>query len=80
MSNLRKDLQKLTREERDLIESIFQRMRVGDTHGFLIKKLKGHANLFRIRKGRLRMIYRNSGGVLELVSVDHRDEKTYKNL
>lgn len=43
-----------------------------------IKKLKGYNNIFRVRKGKLRIIYQiNKSGQPLLISIGHRDDHTY---
>jgi len=79
MNKLQKSLQKLTRKERDLVESIFQKIKRGDFQGLTVKKLAGFGNIYRIRKQRIRIMYRTSpSGLIEIISLGYRDEKTYK--
>ena len=78
MNKLQKSLHKLDRKRRDLFEVIFEKLKRGDTEGLAVKKLQGYLYTYRIRKERLRIIYTNIEGVIEIVSVDLRDEKTYK--
>lgn len=81
MNKLQKILQKFTRKERDLVEAIFQKIKQGDFRGVTVKKLAGVGNVYRIRKQRIRIIYRTDpSGFIEIVSIGYRDEKTYKNL
>ena len=51
-----------------------------DLIGFNVQKLKGRIDIYRVRKGRVRVIYRNQNGVVEILDVGLRDDKTYKNL
>jgi mRNA-degrading endonuclease RelE of RelBE toxin-antitoxin system len=51
----------------------------GDTAQYDSKKLKGHANLYRIRVGDIRIIYLELGKERNLIAMDRRSEKTYKD-
>ena len=42
-----------------------------------LKKLKGHENIFRIRKGKIRIIYRLQDGQIYLLAVEKRNDNTY---
>jgi mRNA-degrading endonuclease RelE of RelBE toxin-antitoxin system len=78
MDRLGKALLKLTAQERQWAEKIFEQMTRRDFTGLNVKKLKGYDNIFRIRKGQLRIIYRLEGDCLDLLYLGRRDEKTYK--
>lgn len=77
---IKKLLAKLSPKEREIIKLLIMRVKLDDTVGLDIKQLKGHADLFRVRKGRLRIIYRKSGAKFLIVRIDRRNEKTYKDL
>ena len=80
MNKLEKAYNKLNTFERAIVDRIYQKLFHRDFYGLKIKKLQGHADLFRVRKGRVRIIYRDLNGIIEVVSIDLRDSKTYKNL
>ncbi len=44
------------------------------------KPLVGHKNMFRVRVGRVRIIFVDKGDDPEVMSILNRDDKTYKNL
>jgi mRNA-degrading endonuclease RelE of RelBE toxin-antitoxin system len=77
---IKKLLAKLTPKERELIKLLILRVKLGDTEGMDIKQLKGHGDLFRVRKGRLRIVYRKTPKEFLIVRIDRRSEKTYKDL
>ena len=77
---IKKLLAKLTAQERELIKLLILRVKLDDTLGLDIKQLKGHTNLFRVRKGRLRIVYRKDAESFLIVRIDRRNEKTYKDL
>lgn len=43
-----------------------------------IKKLKGHQNIFRVRKGKIRIIFTKDKKEILIFSIERRREDTYK--
>jgi mRNA-degrading endonuclease RelE of RelBE toxin-antitoxin system len=77
---IKKLLAKLSKQERELVKLLILRVKLNDTLGLDIKQLKGHKDLFRVRKGRIRVVYRKSPGTFLILRIDRRNEKTYKDL
>ncbi len=77
---IKKLLAKLSPKERDIIKLLIMRIKLDDIEGLDIKQLKGHTNLFRVRKGRLRIVYHKTATEFIVVRIDRRNEKTYKDL
>lgn len=50
-----------------------------DLLGLNITKLKGHKNIYRLRHGKLRVIFQMHGDVLLILQVGLRSEKTYRD-
>ena len=80
MDKLLKSLRKLTKKEREQIDKILAKIETDRTTGLDIKKLKGRDDIFRVRKGKLRIIYQKKGTDIILVMISRRNEGTYKNL
>lgn len=79
MVNLNKKLRKFSAKERAEIENLVERILKKEFVGLNLKKLKGLKNLFRIRKGRIRIIFElKSGQEPNIISIDRRSEDTYK--
>ena len=79
MDKIQKALQKFTQKERALIQSLLEKLDSGNTKGLDIKKLKGRNDIFRVRKGDMRIIYRLNGREKILVlAIERRREDTYK--
>ena len=79
MDKIEKLLRKLTEKERGEVKGILLQLRSGGLRGLDVKKLKGRNDIFRIRKGDIRIIYRtfpNEG--IFVLSIERRSEKTYK--
>lgn len=78
MDKTSKALQKLSVEEREKIKFILVRLRSGQTVSLDIKKLKGRHDIFRLRKGKIRIIYRlGEKGEIYLLSIERRSDNTY---
>jgi len=77
---IKKILAKLTKQERDLVQLLIMRVKLDDTLGLDIKQLKGHKDLYRVRKGRIRIVYRKNADAFLIVKIDRRSENTYKDL
>ena len=77
MDKLEKALAKFTAKEREHIKSLLERLKSKDFKGLDIKKLKGRDDIFRIRKGGLRIIYRLESGQIFILAIERRREGTY---
>lgn len=77
---IKKLLAKLSPKERDIVKLLIMRIKLDDIEGLDIKQLKGHDDLFRVRKGRLRIVYRKTPAEFLIVRIDRRNEQTYKDL
>lgn len=50
---IKKILAKLTVKEQEIVKLLILRVKLGDTDGLNISHLKGHTDLFRVKKGRI---------------------------
>ena len=78
MDKISKFLKKLSDKDRDKIENILKQIYSGDTKGLNIKKLKDYNDFYRVRKGKIRIIYYSIEGKVKVFSVNFRGEDTYK--
>lgn len=79
MDKISKILEKLTEKERGIIKYILSNLLSGEIKGFDIKKLKGREDVFRVRKGKLRVIYRiEENKKIFIIAVERRSEDTYR--
>lgn len=62
MDKIQKFLAKLSKKQRLLILKIILDVQVLDLDGYDVKALKGNKDVFRIRKGPIRIIFRQSKG------------------
>jgi mRNA-degrading endonuclease RelE of RelBE toxin-antitoxin system len=78
MDKIDKALSKLTSKEKEWIKNIIKALQLGRFDNMDIKKLKGFADVFRVRKGGLRILYQLLGGRIVILKIDKRKEDTYK--
>lgn len=79
MDKISKALKKLTDKECETVKYILSKLNRGETKEFDIKKLKGRNDIFRIRKGDIRIIYRVDKEQVYLLAIERRNENTYKS-
>lgn len=79
MDKIEKELSKLSSKEKENLKLILSKIKSGDFFGLDVKKLKGSNNLFRVRKGNMRIIYLKSEKNIILLKLEKRNDHTYKN-
>lgn len=77
---IKKILAKLSKHELEIVRLLILRVKLDDITGLDIKQLKGHKDLFRVKKGRLRIVYRKTARDFLILRIDRRNEETYKDL
>ena len=80
MDRVKKALKRLSEKERRLLEQILQQLANKDYKGSNIQKLRGRENIFRVRKGSIRIIYHLKNGNIFILAIERRSEKTYKQI
>ena len=78
MDKIGKALQKLTDKEQVNIKNILLQIKDGDLEKLDVKKLKGQNNIFRVRKGKLRIIFKKDNDDLMILTIERRNDTTYK--
>ena len=80
MDKIAKALQNLSPQERKMIKGILLKIKGSSLSGFDLKKLKNCDDIFRIRKGKLRIIFRKQNdGRYFILAIERRCDKTYNN-
>ena len=78
MNKLQKFLSKLNPEERIVANELIDKIISNNSVGLNVKKLKGSDNLYRIRKGDLRLIYlKNENGIISILDAGKKNDTTY---
>ncbi len=81
MDRISKALKKLTPQERLQIKDILLKLQRSILKGLDIKKLKSRNDIFRVRKGKVRILFRRTGsGDFFILVIERRAEKTYKRI
>lgn len=78
MDKIDKALSRLTFKEKERIRYVVKALQLGRFDNLDIKKLKGFSDIFRVRKGELRIIYQLLGRKIIILKIDKRKEDTYK--
>ena len=80
MDRIEKALKKFTEKERKTVKDILRMLKKGELSKLDIKKLKGRQDIYRVRRGGIRIIYRfDEAGEIFTLAIELRSEKTYKN-
>ncbi|OGH87440.1 MAG: hypothetical protein A3J93_02815 [Candidatus Magasanikbacteria bacterium RIFOXYC2_FULL_42_28] len=80
VDKITKSLNKFSDSERAMVKKILVALNSGNFSGLDLKKLKSHENIFRIRKGKIRIIYRLQSGQIYLLAVEKRNDNTYNSI
>ena len=78
MDKIEKALARLSEKESRQLRVILSALKNSRSFsGLDVKKLKGHDDIFRIRKGKLRVIFRSLRGEIFILSIERRSDNTY---
>ena len=78
MDKISKALKKFNKKEKQVISLILRSIKSRRLAGFDIKKLKNKDNIFRIRKGKIRIIYLiYNDGEYKILAIERRNDNTY---
>ncbi len=77
MNKLDKFLYKLDKKTRTIIKKVISLIVLGDFSMLDIKKLKGNQNRYRIKIGRVRIIFDKIKSGNRIQDISFRDENTY---
>lgn len=79
-TKLQKFLSKLSKSERQTVDKTIEMIVCGKLKSLNPAKLSGTQNVYRVRRGRIRIIFRKSANKeAEIIQVSKRNEKTYKD-
>jgi mRNA-degrading endonuclease RelE of RelBE toxin-antitoxin system len=77
MDKIKKILEKLSAPERKVLKNLLAQLKADNLKGLDIKKLKGQINIFRVRKGKFRIIYQISAQKIKILYLERRCDHTY---
>ncbi len=78
MDKVDKALNKLSKKEKSKFKKILLQIESGNFEKLDLKKLKAKHDIFRIRKGSMRIIFSKTGGNIKILSLERRTSKTYR--
>ena len=78
MDKIAKALKKLAEKEKNRIKALFLKIKAGDYLDLDVKKLRGRDDLYRVRTGKMRIIFHKTKNSIKIVSLERRTDKTYK--
>lgn len=79
MDKIEKFIRSLNKNLRQQVKTTIFKIVTNDLSGIKTKKLKGFDNLFSVRKGKIRIVFRHEKDVNIVINIDHRDQ-VYKDL
>jgi len=80
VDKIEKALKKLMEKERKTIKSVLIKIQKEKIKDLDVKKLRGRDDIFRVRKGDIRIVFRKSNESILILSIERRSDKTYKDL
>jgi mRNA-degrading endonuclease RelE of RelBE toxin-antitoxin system len=76
---IEKFLAKINAKEKKLIQALLLHITKRNFTGLDHKKLTGSKNIFRVRKGDFRIIYKIEGRQTIVIAIQRRNESTYRD-
>ena len=76
---IKKFLSKLNSKDKEALSTILEHIVSNKLEKYDIKKLTGYNDIFRIRKGKYRIVYRARGSDIEILQIERRSDSTYKD-
>ncbi len=78
MDEIEKALRKLSDKERTMTRALLHRIQAGSFSGLDLKKLKGRDDIYRVRRGKFRIIFRKAGDRIFILTFERRSDTTYR--
>lgn len=79
MDKISKALKKLTDKEIRLTKELLFKIQAKDFTNLDLKKLRGYKNIFRVRKGKIRIIFRiDDLNEVIILAIERRTDTTYR--
>ncbi len=79
MDKISKALKKFSIKEQKNVKEVLSKLKIDSLGGFDIKKLKAHSDIFRIRRGGIRIIYKvDKNNDIFVLAIERRSDNTYK--
>ncbi|MFH1404922.1 MAG: hypothetical protein ABIH21_02370 [Patescibacteria group bacterium] len=72
-----KEIDKYTQKERAVVKAILNQIKTGQLNNLDVVKLKNQNNIYRVRKGRVRIIFQKLENKTKILAVERRSDTTY---
>ncbi len=79
MDKLDKSISRLDEKEKEMVKFVLKKLQNDNLRGLNLQKLKSRKNIFRVKKGKIRIIYQIKDVKKYILAIERRSEKTYKN-
>jgi mRNA-degrading endonuclease RelE of RelBE toxin-antitoxin system len=80
MDKISKALEKFSNKDKDIIKNILLKIKNNFLLGLDLKKLKNKNDIFRVRKGKVRIIFKiEKDRQVNILAIERRSDKTYNN-
>lgn len=79
-NRIQKVIAKLSSKEQERVEKIIEQVLRGDLANLDIKKLQNKVDIYRVRKGDVRIVYQIINGEILILAVERRSERTYQDI
>jgi len=79
MDKIAKALKKLAVGEKEIVKALLIKIDCRNFNGLDIKKLKGRQDIYRVRKGKIRIIYHISDNKITILTLERRNDNTYNS-
>lgn len=78
MDKITKALKKLTTKEKEIIKTILNKIESCNFTNLDIKKLKNRQDIYRVRQGKIRIIYQiDNNKKISILTLERRNNNTY---
>ncbi|MFH1315082.1 MAG: hypothetical protein ABIH67_01675 [Candidatus Uhrbacteria bacterium] len=78
MDKIAKALCKLSTKEKKMVKSALLKVKLGQVTGLDVKKLKNRDDIYRVRKGDLRILFHRTKDSIKILALERRIDTTYK--
>lgn len=75
---IEKALRVLDSKQRRQLEDMLELVKQGRLSGLDVKKLRGREDVYRVRKGKMRVMFQKCGDEIYVLAVERRSDTTYK--
>ena len=76
-SSIEEFLAKVTAKEKTVLDAVAKKVQENDLTELDIKKLSGYEDLFRVRKGKFRIIFQINKTSTKMLTIEKRSDTTY---